>query len=134
MPDCTSSAISSMPCCLRQLAQPLMELRRRHDVAALALDRLDEHGGHFVGRDQVDEDLILDEAQALGRARLGLQADRAPIAVGVRRVIHAGIIGPKPRRWTYLLDVAASDAKRAAVERPEERDDVERASSCTAPA
>ena len=73
MPDCTSSAMSSMPCLLRQLAQPLVELRRRHDVAALALDRLDEHGGDLVGRDEVDEDLVLDEVQALGGAVSGFR-------------------------------------------------------------
>ena len=42
----------------RQLAQALQERRRRHDVAALALDRLDDDRGDFVGRDQVHEDLI----------------------------------------------------------------------------
>ena len=33
---------------LRQRAQPLVELRRRHDIAALALDRLDHHARNFI--------------------------------------------------------------------------------------
>ena len=109
MPDCTSSAISSMPCLRRQLAQPLMKLRRRHDVAALALDRLDEHGGDLVGRDEVHEDLILDEVEAL-RRRTSPASGRPDSGSSSRtaRGYTPGIIGPKPRRWTYLLDVAAS--------------------------
>ena len=60
----------------RELAEPLVEFHRRHDVAALALDRLDDDGGHFVGRDQVDQDLILEVVQALGRA--ALRPERRP--------------------------------------------------------
>ena len=67
MPDCTSSTISSMPCLCGQLAQPLVEDRRRHDVAALALDRLDQHRRDVVGRHQVHQHLVLEEAEALGR-------------------------------------------------------------------
>ena len=46
---------------LRQLAQPLQELIGRHDVAALALDRLDHDRRDFVGRHQMREQLLLDE-------------------------------------------------------------------------
>ena len=44
-----------------QLAQPLQERLRRHDIAAFALDRLDDDGGDLVGRDEVHQDLIADE-------------------------------------------------------------------------
>ncbi len=53
----------------RQLPQPLQERRRRHEVSALALDRLDDDRRDFVGRDEVREELIFDERQALSRAR-----------------------------------------------------------------
>ena len=89
MPDCTSSATSRMPCLRRQLAQPLQELVGRDDVAALALNRLDDDRGDFVGRDQVHEELVLDVVEALRRARLRRRAERAAIAVRVRRVIDA---------------------------------------------
>ena len=38
-----------------QLAQALQERRRRHDVAAFALNRLDDDRRDFVGRDQMNE-------------------------------------------------------------------------------
>ena len=41
-----------------QLAQPLQERRRRHDVAALPLNRLDDNRGDLVGRHEVDEQLV----------------------------------------------------------------------------
>ena len=59
-----------MPCVRRQLAQPLQELIGRDDVAALALNRLDDDRRDFVGRDEVHEQLMLDEVEALGRAVL----------------------------------------------------------------
>ena len=46
----------------------------RDDVAALALNRLDDDRGDFVGRDEVHEQLVLDEVEALGRAALGRRA------------------------------------------------------------
>ena len=58
MPDCTSSTTSTIPCSGRQLPQALQERRRRDDVAAFALNRLDDDGGDFVGSDQVHEELI----------------------------------------------------------------------------
>ncbi len=52
----------------RELAQPLMELRRGHDVAAFALDGLDDDAGHLIGRDEVHHDLIFDVAETFRRA------------------------------------------------------------------
>ena len=66
----------------RERAQPLEELIRRHDVPALALDRLDDDGGDLVGRHEVHEDLVVEEVEALGGARLRLEADRTAVAVG----------------------------------------------------
>ena len=60
----------------RQLAQPLQERRRRDEVAALALDGLDDDGRDFVGRDEVREELILDEREALRRAGVALPPKR----------------------------------------------------------
>src|SRR5438093_406023 len=55
---------------LRQLAQPLQELLGRHHIAAFALDWFDDDRRDFVGRHEVREQLIIDEAEALGGARL----------------------------------------------------------------
>ena len=52
----------------RELAQPLMELRRGHDVAAFALDGLDDDAGHLIGRDEVHHDLIFDVVETFRRA------------------------------------------------------------------
>ena len=48
---------------LREIAQPLQKRLRRNDVAPFALDRLDDDRRDFVGRDEMDEDLIADEAE-----------------------------------------------------------------------
>ena len=125
MPDCTSSTTSRMPCSSVKLAQPLEELRRRHDVAALALNRLDDDRRHFVRRHQVHEQLVLDEVEALGGA--GVRRRARPGSDSSRRYgawKTPGMNGPKPRRWTGLLAVSASEPMRAAVKPAEERDDV----------
>ena len=75
---------------LRQLAQPLQELIRRDDVAAFALNRLDDDRRDFVRRHQVHEELVLDEVEALRRAVSRREAERTAIAVRIRRVIDAG--------------------------------------------
>ena len=49
-PTALRPTISRMPCWRRELAQPLQERVRRDDVAALALDRLDDDRRHFVRR------------------------------------------------------------------------------------
>ena len=74
------------------LAQPPNEMIRRHDIAALALDRLDDNRRHFVGRHQMGEDLMLEVLEAFRRALVRVDfhpAHRAPVAVRVRRVVHA---------------------------------------------
>ena len=51
MPDCTSSATSMMPCLRQMRCETLQEFRRRGQVAAFTLNRLDENCGDFVGID-----------------------------------------------------------------------------------
>ena len=58
-PDWISSAMSRMPCCVADLAQALQEAVLGDDVAALALDRLDDDRGDLVGRRElVEQDLV----------------------------------------------------------------------------
>ena len=50
IPLCTSSKTSSTPCSSHSSPQTGKELRRRHDVAPLPLDRLDEDRRQLIGR------------------------------------------------------------------------------------
>src|SRR5213076_845897 len=61
---------------------------RRHDIPALALDRLDEDRGHAVGRDLLREQLLLDPRHAAHRAGILAAAVFAAIAVAVRDVMY----------------------------------------------
>jgi hypothetical protein len=63
-PVCTSSAMSRMPCSRHQSARPGQEALRRHDEAALALDRLDDDGGGVLLAD-LGVDLVGHRAQRL---------------------------------------------------------------------
>ena len=56
-----------MPCCVVSSRSPCRNALRRDDVAAFALDRLDDDRRDFVGRSQVHEDLVADERQRLPR-------------------------------------------------------------------
>ena len=47
----------------REIAQPLQKSFGRNDVAPFALDRLDDDRRDFVGRDEMDEDLVADETE-----------------------------------------------------------------------
>ncbi len=73
-----------------QLAQQREKAGRRHDVAAFALDRLDQDGGHVFRRDQALEDCLLqvvdDGLAVVFVARLHGQG-RA-IAIGVGNMRH----------------------------------------------
>ena len=55
MPDCTSSTTSRMPCFVVSSRSRCRNASGGDDVAALALDRLDDDGRDFVGRDEVHE-------------------------------------------------------------------------------
>ena len=77
----------SVPAC--QLAQTLVEYVGRYDISALTLDRRDDNCRNFIRRDEVNERLLFEEAQALGRTRIRRRADGTSIAVGVRDVKHA---------------------------------------------
>ena len=74
MPDCTSSTTSRMPCSVVSSRSRCRNSVGRDDVAAFALDRLDDDRRHFVGRHQVHEQLVLDEVEALGGAALRRRA------------------------------------------------------------
>src|SRR5439155_16848916 len=108
---------------LRQLAQPLQELLGRHHIAAFALDWFDDDRRDFVGRDEVREQLIIDEAEALGGARLRIQTEWTAIAIRVRRVIHARQQRTEPAALDRLARRQRQRAHRPAVETAEERDD-----------
>ena len=107
-----------------QLAQPLQELVGRDDVAAFALNRLDEDRGDFVRRHQMEEDFVLEVVETLGRAALRLQTERTAVAVRERRVEHARRHRPEPAALDRLARRQRERAERAAVKRAEKRDDV----------
>ena len=68
------------------------------------------------------EDLVLEEVEALRLARLGLQSDRAAIAVAVRRVEGAGLHRTEAAALDRLARRQRQRAERAAVEAAEKRD------------
>ncbi len=106
-----------------QLAQALVELDRRDDVAAFALDRLDDDRRHFVRRDEVHEQPLLDPGDRLGGDLRRRDAGGGAIDVRIRRVEHARR-GHRPEALA-LHGAARRQAERAegaAVERAEERD------------
>ena len=110
---------------LCQRAQPLMELRRRYHVAALALDGLHEHRRDLIGRYEMDEDLVFDEVEALGGARFRFQAERTAVAVRIRRMEHAGQHRTEAAPLYVLARRDGQRAERAAVKRAQERNEVE---------
>ena len=59
-PDWTSSATSRMPLSIADAAQAREEVVVGYDVAALALDRLDDDRGDLVGRDEAFEHAVLE--------------------------------------------------------------------------
>ena len=76
------------------------------------------------GDDEVHEQLLLDEVETLGRARLRRRADRTAVAVRIRRVIRAGHERREALALRHLARRQRQRSHRPAVERAEERDDV----------
>ena len=109
MPDCTSSTTSRMPCFVVSSRSRWRNCVGRDDVAALALNRLDDDRRDFVGRHEVHEQLVLDEVEALGRAGVRRRARPDSDSSSAYGAWYTpGISGPKPRRWIALLAVSDS--------------------------
>src|SRR5207253_6825217 len=100
------------------------ELIRRHDVATFSLNRLDDDGGDFIGRDKVDKYLMFEILEALGGAVRGVQTDRAAVAVRVRRVVHTRHHRTEAAALDRFARGQRQRAERAAMEAAEKRDDV----------
>ena len=64
IPDCTSSATSRIPCLRQRRSSPCRNSGGAGEVAALALNRLDENRGHFRGIDEALEKFVLNVRQA----------------------------------------------------------------------
>ena len=88
----------------------LEEAVLRDDVAALALDRLDDDRRDLVGRHELVEQDLVEPAQVLD--------------VSVRRVVHARDEGPKLRVVLRLRGGERDRSVRPTVEPAEERHDV----------
>src|SRR5205823_8534718 len=75
---------------IAQLAQRLEVAGRRHDVASLTLNRLDEDRGDAVGRYFFGEQFVLDPGRAAHRTCRLAAAVLAAIAIPVRDVVDFG--------------------------------------------
>ena len=120
MPDCTSSKINRMPCSSHSARSPARKPSGRHDVAALALDRLDQDRGDFRRRHAALEQHadVVEHRRALVGA-----GEQRPVRIRVRHVGDAR----HRREEALLLRVLARGegerAHRAAVEAAEETDE-----------
>ena len=107
-------------------ADLLQEVGRGDDIAAFALDGLDEDGGDFFGRQDGLEELLFDVAGATEREGFFFlrAAATAAIGIGIANVRDAGDKGSEA---ALLLGLRAGERERAhgaAVEGAEEADDV----------
>ena len=108
----------------RQVAEPLQEPGVRHDVAALALDGLHDHGGDLAGVDGGAEHGLGEKVQALDVARLFLPVHRAAVAVRVVGVDDLGHERPVAAALDGLARGEAHGPVGAAVEGPVEGHDL----------
>ena len=125
-PDCTSSAMSRMPWRSQMRRISCRKFVGRDDVAALALDRLENDGGDLFGRQDGLEELLFDVARAAEREGLLLLRAAGAAAIGIRiaDVVHAGNEGSEAALLLRLRAGQRERAHGAAVEGAEEADDV----------
>ena len=105
-------------------SQFVEELGRRHDVAAFALDGLDEDGGDLFGREDRLEELVFEDLDAFDVAGVRLLAVSAAVAVGVGDV---GDAAGQRSEALFLDGLGAGERERAhgaAVEAAEEGDEL----------
>jgi hypothetical protein len=107
----------------RDAHQFIEELLRRDDIAAFALHRFDDDGGHFIGGRDGLQQRVFDKLRALHRAVGGRLAERAAIAVGIRRVHHAGHQRSEAAALHGLARGERQRAHGAAVEGAQEGDE-----------
>src|SRR4029077_7474249 len=108
---------------IAQVAEVSQIPRRRHDVASLALDWLDENCGNAVGRDFLGEQLLLDPRRAPPGALRLAAAILATVAIGVGDVMNLGQEGREARALHRLARGQTEAAIAPAVEGAEEADD-----------
>ena len=70
MPHCTSSQTRRMPCLRQMRCKFVQKFRRRGNVAAFALNRLDENRRHFFGIDQALENFALQKRRRFDAMRV----------------------------------------------------------------
>lgn len=93
---------------------------RRHDDAGIALDRLRDEGARMAGRRGLDD--VLDHVRAGEVTRFAILAERAAVAVRIRREVDAA---DRLRVRAPHLDARHAHAKlRAAVQAVAQRDDL----------
>ena len=95
---------------VRDAAQFVMKLGRRHQVAAFALNGLDNNSGNFFGGQNGLEEPVFDDLHAFDIAGGRLLAVRAAIAVSIGNVLHR-------QRWDGSRG-AGSPCCRSAKARP----------------
>ena len=95
----------------------------RNDVAAFALDRLDEDRRHILGIEMPGEELLLDDVDAPAVAGGLVGAELAAVAVGEGDVVHIRQQRPEAGVLAGLARGQRHRAGGAAVERAPEGDD-----------
>jgi len=108
-----------MPCRSHRARQSREKPVRRHEIAALALDRLDENARHLARRHVVDEQRFLDVLEH--RLSLVRTREQRPVIIGIRNMGDSRMVGKNPFCWVYLLEVKESEPWCARESRRESR-------------
>ena len=120
MPDWISSAMNTMPCAAAEVGDAPHEARRRHDEAALALDRLHDHRG-----DVLLADVLVHLVDRVGERFLGdaIGVAEPAVRIGERQPVDLGGERPHALLVRHHLGGERHREQRASVERVVERDD-----------